>query len=55
VTNTVDIVKLQSNIKLYKQLLNRARSLENKIKEQIDILNQKYREIQKSDFPDIYK
>ena len=55
VTNTVDIVKLQSNIKQYKQLLNRARSLENKIKEQIDILNQKYREIQKSDFPDIYK
>jgi peptidoglycan hydrolase CwlO-like protein len=55
VANTIDVVKLQSNIKEYKNILNRARSLENKIKEQIDILNKKYRAIQKSDLPDIYK
>ena len=53
VANTIDVVKLQSNIKEYKNILNRARSLENKIKEQIDILNKKYRAIQKSDLPDI--
>ena len=52
---TVDVVKLHDNIKEYKKLLTRAKNLENQIKQEINNLNKKYRDMQNIENPDIYK
>jgi len=55
ISGSIDIVKLQSNIKKFKGFLKEAKLLKQEINEEINKLNQKYLDLQKMPLPHKYR